>query len=849
MRPFFALVILATISGTLAAADPPRLDREGDPLPTGAVARFGHNRLRHPGISGEDDGFAFNPAGKTIASWDENSVRLWDLAGGRRLWHLESEANIFDVVIAPDGKRLAVCTAKEVVVVDAATGKPERTLNASARGAAAFSPDSGVLATAKNDWGQWIDLWDVTTGEKITEFPVEKHGKPQALGFSADGKTLSAAVWGTREGSAIVWVVSWDLKTRERRPDFDPHVRMSSYRISPDGRLLGTRTAANSLITLWDVPTGKSIGTIDLGIGHFNYAGDGKSIVTSVPDRKERTTHIAVWDAATCKKVREIKISFEFGEQARLSPDGKLFATAKRGEMLCLWDATTSERRMAGVGHTGQVIVVAFALGGDMLITADGSELRIWDAETGARRGSLPIGTRGFSLLRGGEAIVTQEGFRRIDLTTGKPVGEPFAPPGLTGMLAGDVFYLWHAIGSAAGRTIVGRGLVRGPGRKVPVTYLVIWDVQTGKVTTEHAVAEPLPEALSPDGRISSSAVTTGRPNPDEQARKYYPTELLTDVKCFDAATGRTLSAFRLPQEYRYHSVLSADGQTLAVVTSKHGAVPAHPAAELNIRLYEVRTGKERRVISLQRPGYYDPARLMFSPGGRLLAVSREACRIEVFDTATGREVASFGGFESISYSLALRADGRRLASGHADGTVLAWDVPAPPKPPAMESAWADLASEDAGKAFAASWAFAANPAATVKLLGKCLEPADPAVIERVKVRVADLDSKSFKVREVAARELGGLVEIADPFLQTALRGKLSDEQQARLKTILEPPAVVRSPELLRTLRGIETLERIGTLEAAEVLRKLAGGPAELRPTVEARAALERMRLPNPKSK
>src|SRR5262249_43289814 len=135
MRPSSALVILATFAGTLAGADPPRLDREGDPLPTAAVARFGHNRLRHPGISGEDDGFAFNPAGKTIASWDENSVRLWDLADGRQLWHLAAApvlegGSIFEVVVAPDGKRLAVCTAKEVVVVDAATGKPERTLNA-----------------------------------------------------------------------------------------------------------------------------------------------------------------------------------------------------------------------------------------------------------------------------------------------------------------------------------------------------------------------------------------------------------------------------------------------------------------------------------------------------------------------------------------------------------------------------------------------------------------------------------------------------------------------------------------------------------------------------------------------
>jgi WD40 repeat protein len=589
------------------------------------------------------------------------------------------------------------------------------------------------------------------------------------------------------------------------------------------------------------VSTGKSVGTIDLGYGQFNYFEDGKAVITS--DRDDRMTRIATWDAATRKKLKEIKIPRELGEQARRSPDGKLFATAKRGEMLCLWDAATGERRMAGAGLTGQVTGLAFALGGEMLITASGGDVRTWEAEAGARRGSLPAGLRGIALLPGRrELLVTEGGFHRIEVATGKQVGEPFAPPNLTGMLAGDAFQLWDAVGSADGRTIVGRGLVRGPGRKTPLAYLVIWDIRTGKVTTEYAPAEPLTEALSADGRVGNSAVTTARPNPDEQARKYFPNEYLTDVKCFDIATGRAMSAFRLPQEYRYHSVLSPDGQTLAVVTIKRGAVPAQPPAELNVRLYEVRTGKERRVIPLKSPGHYDPATLMFSPDGRLVAVSRLSNRIEVFDTARDREVASFGGIESASYTLAFRADGRRLATGHADGTVLAWDVPAPPKPPAVDSAWTDLASDDGGKAFAASWALVSDPVA-VKLLGERLKPADPAVIERVKALVADLDSKSFKVREEAARELAGLVEVADPILQTAIRGKVSDEQQARLKAILEPPAVVRSPELLQTLRGIETLERIGTPEARAVLQKLAEGPAELRPTVEARAALERMKV------
>jgi hypothetical protein len=45
----------------------------------------------------------------------------------------------------------------------------------------------------------------------------------------------------------------------------------------------------------------------------------------------------------------------------------------------------------------------------------------------------------------------------------------------------------------------------------------------------------------------------------------------------------------------------------------------------------------------------------------------------------------------------------------------------------------------------------------------------------------------------------------------------------------------------LRTLRAIRVLEHIGTAEARELLRKLAGGAAEVRETREAEKALQRL--------
>jgi hypothetical protein len=182
------------------------------------------------------------------------------------------------------------------------------------------------------------------------------------------------------------------------------------------------------------------------------------------------------------------------------------------------------------------------------------------------------------------------------------------------------------------------------------------------------------------------------------------------------------------------------------------------------------------------------------------------------------------------------------------DGEILVWDLsPASwsaGKPVGklgrkeFDALWSDLAG-DARKAHRALHALPAAPEQAVPFLGERLRPAVAVDAKRIEKLLADLDSKQFAAREVAARELAELRERIEPALQRALQGKPTLEASRRLRAILAEP-LVPPTETRRTLRAIAALERIGTAEARRLLEKLGGG-VDGRETREAKAALERL--------
>ncbi|HYT95016.1 MAG TPA: hypothetical protein VEL76_40240, partial [Gemmataceae bacterium] len=187
-----------------AAGDPEgkqeaRVDFHGDPLPAGAVARFGTVRMRHhDGITG----VALSPDGKILATVGEHRdhehlalaclglacpIRLWDTATGKELGQLSGHSCLpRGLAFSPDGKILASLVAwpipageDSVRLWDVVSRKPLHRLQGSQlpqpeesgcnyRYGLVFSPDGKLLAAVGRDGH--LRLWDVASGKLVRKW-------------------------------------------------------------------------------------------------------------------------------------------------------------------------------------------------------------------------------------------------------------------------------------------------------------------------------------------------------------------------------------------------------------------------------------------------------------------------------------------------------------------------------------------------------------------------------------------------------------------------------------------------------------------------------------------------------
>jgi hypothetical protein len=240
-----------------------------------------------------------------------------------------------------------------------------------------------------------------------------------------------------------------------------------------------------------------------------------------------------------------------------------------------------------------------------------------------------------------------------------------------------------------------------------------------------------------------------------------------------------------------------------------------------------------------------DWKRATLSEDGRFVASAHER-RIVFADLADSKPVTQE--LQNFSTSaVAFSPDARRLATGHADGTVFIWDVPRVPLEWGKsdpDRLWAELAADDARRAWRTIWLLLDHPDRAIALLRDRVRPIPSG--KDTPDLIGQLDHPEYPVREKAMRALASRGESVEGDLTAALGKATSAEQRARLERLIQmlDPVIPPAGDVVRGLRVVWLLERLGTDEAKRLLGVVAGGASGSRVTAEAKAALERLGLP-----
>ena len=127
--------------------------------------------------------------------------------------------------------------------------------------------------------------------------------------------------------------------------------------------------------------------------------------------------------------------------------------------------------------------------------------------------------------------------------------------------------------------------------------------------------------------------------------------------------------------------------------------------------------------------------------------------------------------------------------------------------------------------------------------LNERVKPVPPPDRQRLEQCLADLDSKNFRAREKAVKDLEAFGPLALPALEKRLADTgLSLEVRKRTESVAgKLVKTVLTGEELRMIRSVEVLEGIGTAEAQGILKDLAAGGEGAALTEQARKALARL--------
>lgn len=562
----------------------------------------------------------------------------------------KANARAYCVRYSPDGKRVACGYADGTIRIWDLTSKSFEewkghsvtVLNC------VFNREGTRLATTAGDYlnkqfGE-IRVWDLK--DKSPHVTIDPQGTfVSSIDFSPDGTTLAIACWNKS-------IRLRNLADGSEKQLLKHGSAVKAIRYSPDGRYFASGDRSG-LVLLWKAADGKVVSQLK---GHthdvleLKYDTTGTRLISSSWDGS-----VILWNCLLGRRVRtfansEILQRFGGGNNTAwstaISPDGTTIATGSEDGAVRLWDAATGLLQALPRGHQGAVRGVEFSPDGSRLVSVglDG-KLRIWNTNQKSNRAALPIQVGMYRQL-----IFRPDGAELAVASGPLPVRQ--LPGQIMLLRAGEPARI------ISQRAIGFRSIAFDPDSKILAadfgTNVRVWDAASGdhlrdleggdaEITAVTATVDQAIIAGNKDGKILQWSSETG------EVRDIVDTTL-SEVMCLATNVKGTKLAAVGRDGHIVVSEKSSRGFWTQPISVNGSTLPNFEGAEPH-------------------------AVLAFGPWKNTLAVGFASGALELWNADTQQLLHRVQAHAGAIMSLSFSANGLRLATGGADGTIALWDT------------------------------------------------------------------------------------------------------------------------------------------------------------------------------